>query len=114
MMRTISLQTRSKMKLLLNSFLLVLASPLIANEITNNKFKCPKEAVLIDFKDPRTEERTVFCQIRKDGKLLKHGVVLTINKSGKIIKQERFNEGISEKSGKLDKGVIVDKAIKNE
>lgn len=70
------------------------------------EYTCPKEAVLIDFTDKITKERTVFCQIRKDGKLLKDGAQLTFNSEGRIIKKDFFKDGVSIK-GQRDKGVEV-------
>lgn len=91
-------------------------SLLLANQNTQEepvakkvKVKCPEHTQFIDFTDPATKDRTLFCQATKDGKLVKHGAVLTYNQKGILIKSEFYNMGVSQ-TGKVDKGVKIDKA----
>lgn len=91
------------MKLFLSSFLFFLSHNLIAQE-----YKCPKDAVLVDFTSPINHERQVFCQIRKDGKLLKDGMELIFNSKGEVIKKVFYKDGITS-DGKKDRPVSIDK-----
>lgn len=75
------------------------------------EYKCPKDNVLVDFTSPITNERQVFCQMRKDGKLVKNGMELTFNPKGEIIKKVFYRDGVGT-DGKADRPVTVDKKEK--
>lgn len=94
--------------LLLNSFSLA-AFAQEGKEVKKVKVKCPENTQFIDFTDPTTKDRTLFCQATKEGKLVKHGGVLTYNKDGVLIKSEFYDMGVSQ-TGKVDKGIKIDKA----
>lgn len=83
-------------KLLLGLSLFVCCPSLMAKEL-----RCPPGTVLIDFTATYDKQRTLFCQVKHDGKLVKHGPELIYFLSGALKEKNYYNFGVKTQRGQV-------------